>query len=94
METIMYKVIIEEVAGDLKKVVTLETEDVELVKSLLEIGNVKSVDSDIANLNIDAEWQELWQWYQNKKKEDATWNFLQQNQKRYDIHTTPLTVTC
>lgn len=69
----MYKVTIEEILGEVKRVTTVETDDVDLVKTLLEIKENLSVHSDVDNLNIDPEWQELLKWYREKKaKEKST----------------------
>lgn len=69
----MYKVTIEEVIGEIRRISVLETDDVELVKLVLKTQSVIEVDSDIPNLNIDPEWQELMEWYrQQKDKEEPT----------------------
>lgn len=59
----MYKVTIEEIVGEVKRVTTLETEDLDLVKLVLEVGKVTQVSSDVDNLNIDKDWQELLKWW-------------------------------
>ncbi len=66
----MYKVTIEEVVGEVRKLTTLETDDVELVKLLLLKEERIYVESDVPNLNIDPEWQELMQWYKEQKKKE------------------------
>lgn len=63
----MYKVTIEEVVGEVRKITTVETEDVELVKELLRIERVIEVDSDEANRNISQEWQELQKWLEEEQ---------------------------
>lgn len=68
----MYKVTIEEIVGEIKRITTIETEDVELVKLVLEIGKVKEVSSDVDNLNIDKDWQELLQWWKNRNAKPLT----------------------
>ena len=55
----MYKVTIEEVLGDLKSTKIIETDDVELVRELLDLKDVKEVDSDEPNRNISEEWQKI-----------------------------------
>lgn len=65
----MYKITIEEIVGQITKKTTIETDDVELVKSLLIEQEVISVHSDADNLNIDPEWQELMQWYKRQKEQ-------------------------
>ncbi len=88
----MYKVMIEEVIGEIKRVVTLETEDVELVKTLLEIGQVKSVDSDVPNRNIDKEWQELLDWLK-KNNPPSIQPYKRPWTTPFDPNN-PFTVTC
>lgn len=66
----MYKITIEKTVGQVSKKTTIETDDVELVKTILEMNGDVSVQSDIDNLNIDPEWQELLQWYRKKKEEE------------------------
>lgn len=67
----MYKVTIEEVIGEIRRISVLETDDVELVKLVLKTQSVIEVDSDIPNLNIDPEWQELMDWYRKQKEKPA-----------------------
>lgn len=55
----MYKVTIEEVLGEIKKTTIIETDDVELVRELLDLKDVKEVDSDEPNRNISEEWQKI-----------------------------------
>lgn len=67
----MYKLTIEEVVGEIRKLTTLETDDVELVKLLLLKEERIYVESDVPNLNIDPEWQELMQWYKEQREKEA-----------------------
>lgn len=68
----MYKVTIEEIVGEVKRVTTLETEDLDLVKLVLQVGKVTQVSSDVDNLNIDKDWQELLQWWKDQKVKPLT----------------------
>lgn len=66
----MYKITIEKTVGEVSNKTTIETDDVELVKTILEKNGNVSVESDVDNLNIDPEWQELLQWYHKKREEE------------------------
>lgn len=69
----MYKITIEETIGEISKKTTVETDDVDLVKAMLQMKQDVYVHSDVDNLNIDPEWQELMQWYrEHKAKEKST----------------------
>lgn len=68
----MYKLTIEKKVGEITSKTTIETEDVELVKLVLTHEQVLSVHSDVDNLNIDPEWQELLQWWKNKKDSEKS----------------------
>lgn len=68
----MYKLTIEEIVGEVRKITTLETEDVELVKLLLLKEERIQVDSDVPNRNIDKEWQELLDWYKKSWVKDKS----------------------
>lgn len=68
----MYKITIEETVGQVTRKTTVETDDVDLVKSLLEIKENVSVHSDVDNLNIDPEWQELMKWYRETKAKEKS----------------------
>lgn len=94
----MYKLTIEEIIGEVRKVTTLETEDVELVKLLLLKEERIQVDSDVPNRNINKEWQELMDWYKKELNKRSPVVQPYQNpgspwQTPFDPNN-PFTVTC
>lgn len=101
----MYKVTIEEVLGEIKKITIIETDDVELVRELLDLKHVKEIDSDEPNRNISEEWQKLCQEQLEKMRKDVEpftqpfkikplpQPYVSPFTKPYDPYN-PFTVTC
>ncbi len=99
----MYKVTIEEVLGEIKKTTIIETDDVELVRELLDLKDVKEVDSDEPNRNISEEWQKICQEQIEKMRKGGepfeikpspfTQPYVSPFIKPYDPNN-PFTVTC
>lgn len=96
----MYKITIQETIGQVSKKTTVETDDVDLVKAMLQMKQDVYVHSDVDNLNIDPEWQELMQWYREqkaKKEVDETPDTVpgikewleQQDRKRQETKPSP-----
>lgn len=92
----MYKVTIEEVVGEIRKITTLETDDVELVKAVLTKNALVKVESDKANLNIDKDWQELLDWYKKKheQEKDKPYKPFIRPLEPWEMQVSPFTITC